>query len=807
MWFIAVLLCFQSLRLAHAESPGESKVAVDSGAVALVEDDALYSCSRSTARSVRVSLRPETSVSDLVSWAMTFTCKNFVFASPIASRSAKVTLVAPGALTPRQAWRAFLVALQSAGLTVVPKGELLEIVESSEAGGRALPVYKPDRVRATDQIVRVVVRPQYVSVDDLAAVVEGLGSRAGSVARFANAGLLIITDYGTSIDRMLGLLAEVDQPSANDRVYLVPLVHADAASVAAELAQVFETGSAAPPPPSRSRRNRRGRDDKPAPASATATASVAVPTRVVAVSRTNGLLVVGSDAAYQRVRALVRHLDVPLGDAGGMYVYHLDHIDAEKLVQTLNQSIGSGGRGAPAAGPGRRAAPAPARGAGTSVSGGAQFEGDVRITADTENNALVIMASARDYSTLQRVIGELDRRPRQVLIDAHIIEYKVTNGRQIGASFHVGDARPVRGKDSVVFGSVQPPGAASTLRPPPGADSGGVIGVLGPTVPGITELLGVTVPSFGALFQALATRGHVEILSEPHLTATDNQEAEISIGENIAIQTGPQISGVPGLPAEGSPLALPTGNITRQDVGLTLKIKPRISDDSIRLEVEQEINDIAPGADTSLTPSWTQRSVSTTVVVRDQQSVVIGGLMQKRRSRQESKIPVLGDIPLLGHLFRRTETNEEKTNLLIVLTPYLIHDDVDMQLILERKQRERDQVGETLAAFDEARYEPHVDYRRKRGLLEEINQTATRVDRERDLLLELDQGPPAAPVGPIDDAHSMPPQAAVPRSARPRGRRGPRTVDIAAALPLPDLLADASFASFAPVGSIASVEP
>ena len=236
--------------------------------------------------------------------------------------------------------------------------------------------------------------------------------------------------------------------------------------------------------------------------------------------------------------------------------------------------------------------------------------------------------------------------------------------------------------------------------------------------------LGTSIPSFGVLFQALATQDNTDILSAPHIIAIDNEKAEFSVGNNIPYKAGLSFGGF-GLPAGAPGGGLPTGaigqNIQRENLNLSLNVTPHVSSqDVVRLEIEQETKDIG-GKDAELGPTWTQRKLKTQVVVHDQQSVVIGGLIQERDIYSVTKVPLLGDIPILGYLFKYSTKAKKKTNLLILLTPYIIKDQLDLQSIRERKMRERQEFVESFAALNEMKYEPKVDYRRKRGVIEEIN--------------------------------------------------------------------------------------
>ncbi len=701
------------------------------------EDQSLYSCTK--ARSdVFVNLKPETELADLVDWAMTFTCKKFIYNSKIKGRSAPVTLVAPGKMSPREAWRVFLVALQSANLTVVPKRGILEIVEAPQAKEKPLPVYRPEDVRAIDQIVRVVLRPQHIGVDDLSEVLGAIKSKDGAVVALPKAGILLVTDYGSTLDRMLSVMKQVDEPIEREHIYIVKLNHANAATAATKLTELLGADGSATRTRTRTRTRTKGKRE-------IIEVSASAPTKIIPDERTNTLLIVAEDRVYQRVRKLLKYIDLPMpGGDGGMYVYRLENADATALATTLTNSLSSASTGA---GQQKRKASSPGAGA----LGGVAFEGDVRVTADTESNALVVIASVRDFASLREVIGELDRPRRQVFIEAVIVELTLDHSRTLGATLHVGDVRKIGGKSSAVFGGIQHNDFASLNL----ADSlakngtGGIAGVVGPTLPGVEELLGISIPSFTVLVQALATRGHLDVVSAPYLTALDNRESTITVGRNIPFQSNTTGLNLTSPSTNGTTPFTAGTSVERQKVGLTLKIKPFINEsDLIRLEIDQELQDLAPPVN-DLGPTWTERKITTSVVVQDQQTVVIGGLVQERLQTEESKVPLLGDIPLIGRLFRRERRIKQKTNLLVILTPYVIKSPMDMQRILDRKSREQNEFAATLETFDHSKYRPDIDYGRRRGVLEEINRSVMKIERDKALLREF-QEELSYPDGPIE---------------------------------------------------------
>ncbi|MEZ4368304.1 MAG: hypothetical protein R2939_18795 [Kofleriaceae bacterium] len=363
----------------------------------------------------------------------------------------------------------------------------------------------------------------------------------------------------------------------------------------------------------------------------------------------------------------------------------------------------------------------------------------------------MVVASGRDFFAVRDVIRLLDTARRQVYIEAVILEVKVDDRLNIGSSSH-GGLPDGDGNGGLIIGGVQMPDISS-LSPTSLLQSSGLVGgLIGPALPGIDRIFGssatsVTIPSYGLLFQALATNSNINVLSSPTIMALDNEESQISVGENvpyrstsIGLPTSTGLSGLTG--AIGN-------NIQREKLSLDMKITPHISaNDMVRMEIDLQIKALG-STDGELGPTWTERSAKTKLVVRDQQSTVIGGLVADQVVYSETKVPLLGDIPILGYLFKYRSKQKAKTNLLMLLTPYVVKDQLDLQAILDRKSRERDEFLRSFEGLETKRYLPRTDYRRKRGLVEEINRTVIAVEEDAAVLRALATEPPH-PDGPLD---------------------------------------------------------
>lgn len=729
---------------------------------------------------------------DLVRMISRITGKRFILDGK--QRAIKATVVSTEPVTAAEAYRAFLSILQLNGMTVVPSGRYLKIVASENPQSQPLPLYPEGQATPRDdRYVTRMVRADNVSADDLSTLLDRFKSSNGSVIAYAPTNTLIITDTGANVRRMLRIMQEVDVPRTGEQIWIEPIHYANATELAERLGEIFpSTGSeGASPAASKAQPTPRRRGRQPAkageqPQSGTIGAARGESriTNILPDERTNSLIILATERAYLRILEVIRALDVPVEGEGSIHVHALQYADAEEMASTLSSLVGGGGGRAPAKAGAAAARPAAQ---GAVAGGGSSLTGEINVTAHTPTNSLLITSSLHDYVALRRVIEELDSSPGQVFIEAVIMELSVQRSSSLGVSYHGGVPEPtVEGEQALtLFGF----NATNSIAPPvnPELLTGLAVGIRGPEVQAASDLLGLSIPSFGVMLNAVANSGDVNVLSTPHIIAMDNVEAEISVGANVPLQTsgiggslgsalgglagqaGQQgglgnLAGLAGLSGLGGLGGL-GGGVARQNVGTTIRLTPHINDaGEIRLEIEEEISEVQPAQGTLGVVPISQRIAKTQVVVRDQQTVVIGGLMRDRVSTSEEKIPILGDIPLLGALFRRQSTESEKTNLLLFLTPYIIRSPADLRAIFQRKLRERQEFIDRYFVFSDRGYTPPVDYSRTRGLVSEILNTINELDEQQRLLLELQARPPPEhvprpPIGasPFDarDASSM----------------------------------------------------
>lgn len=715
-------------------------------------------------------------IKELVELISKTTCKNFILTNKV--RSQKFEIISPSPITVREAWRAFLSALEANDFTVIQVGRYYKIIQATDGTRSPVPMYEEGaNVPIYDRMVTKIWKVQ--NAGDINAVVNYLNifkSGKGQIHPFAATNTIIATDFGTSIERLERILKEIDVPGGVEQVHIVPVEFATATEIADKLTQVFEpqkAGGARSAPKKTTRINIKKTAKRSQKKADEDEGAIAV-SKILADDRTNKLIIISSQRAFKQILALLKELDIPpSGDEGQIHVIRLKHADAEELASTLSSL--AQGKPTTQRTPRRRAT---AKGKAPASRGGASaalFQGEVKITADKATNSLVITASKADLNSVKRVINQLDVPRFQVFVEAVILEVAVKRDRTLGTGWHGGLAPTIDGQPSpIIFGntpnqelsslitSANPLGLASLL--------GFAGAVRGPILEGTESIVQGGIPAIGVVVQALQSSNDVNVVSTPHLLTMDNEEAEIQVNEKRPFPSGLSLGGLGGLAsslggaAGGAAGAL--GNIgglglgsvsfNREDVGLTLKLKPQINDDEyVRLEIDQELSDVA-GVDQVTNQTITsKRAAKTVVVVRSQDSVVIGGLVRDRETIDESKTPLLGDLPLIGWLFKRQQKTVEKVNLLLVLTPYIIRGPDDFRKIFERKMKERkDFVDRYYGAFD-SEYAAQIDWSRKLGPL-----ASYRERMRKELLKAENEGP------------GMPDETVI------RPDRGPKTLDL-----------------------------
>lgn len=730
----------------------------------------------------KITLPKEAELNDLVNWMMSVSCQKFIWDTKV--RSGKVTVLSPEAVTVEEAYAAFYAALETMGLTVEPSGEYFKIVETAEASTKTLPLYGPNaQAPNNDRYITQLHRVKGGNTKDIVDVLTKMKTKQGSVQNVGD--LIIITDTGSSVRRLLRIVQQVDDPAvAGEKIFFYQLQYADPQEVAEILRGIFGEKKAAA-----TQTTGRGRT---AAGAATTDSIGAEFSRVIVDERTGTLVIVAEDADYGVIRRLIEQLDVPLAGGGGrVHVVKLKNADPEEVANVLTQ-LGTGATqgqrgGAGAAGGRGGAGQQPAQGGQTADL----FSGEIKVTADPATRSLVILSSTNDLRALLPVIDALDAERKQIYIEVYLLELAISKNLEGGAAGHFGtmfDAGAGQGLGFVASA----PGQHNSVIPDASILSGLAAGVLGPQVPGSGQFLGtgVDIPAFGVIIQALQSDNDVNLVAEPHLYTADNQEALIEVGRNVPT---PGAVGFPGGGQAGG--LVPFQSVQRQDVTLNVKITPHINDldhepKTVTLDIELENNDIE-SIDPQLGVTTTKRRLKLDkVVARDDQPLVLGGLVQEVERESVQQVPGLGSIPLLGWLFKRKSRRREKVNLLMVLVPHILETPDDAKRIHQRRMAERFEFLERETAFKRRDLPTHVNYRKKSGLLASINQEAQRMDEvaafrtaaESELHRHVITGEigisPARssaeesePDSPASGGGTPPPTPTTPSGTRPRPRR------------------------------------
>jgi len=570
----------------------------------------------------------EVDISTMVKFISDLTGKNFILDDRVKG---KISVYSPSKLSINEAYNVFTSVLELKGFTVVQSGKVAKIVPSSAARQSGFKLLRQgEQAPVNDSYVAQVTKLEYITAQEAVTFLQPMVSKDGHLSAFGPGNLLLMVDSSLNIRKLHGILMTIDTERTREGLEIIYLKNASAENAAKTVQQWLS-----------------GTDVKSGGQPAAAAAGGGSTTTVLADQRLNALLIFGNETTKKTIRELVAKLDVTPPEASSkVNVYYLENTDATEMSKVLDgvvkgisaQATTPPGAGAPQASP---------------------FEsGKVTITPDKASNSLVIMASPNDYNNLVQVIKKLDRRSKQVFVQVLIAEVSLDKSSEIGLQIGlIGGGSP--NSNLTVAGMYDPLGTLSTI----GTALGSLTTALG-TSSGLTASpLNVT-----AVLKALDKKGLLNILSTPNILTSDNKEAEINVGENVPFQGSATQSTI------GT-----TTSVERKDIGINLKIKPQISEgDYIRMDINQEISAVKDSKGQAIDLITTKRSAKTSVVVKDKETVVIGGLIQDNEQETVSKVPFLGDIPLLGWLFKTKSKTRNKTNLMILLTPHIVKDATDL---------------------------------------------------------------------------------------------------------------------------------
>ncbi|MDP9900583.1 type II secretion system secretin GspD [Variovorax ginsengisoli] len=589
-----------------------------------------------------------------------------------------MTLVTDRAIAPAAAFNQFAAALRLQGFAVVQADGLYKIVPEADAKLQSSAIAGSTGAAARmsgNQIVTQVFKLNYESANNLLPVLRPLIAPNNTINVNPGNNSLVITDYAENLSRLARIVASLDVPNASD-IEVIPLRHAIATDMVPLVTRLLEGGTGTA-----------------GGAAAPGVVDASFRTALQADPRSNSLILrAANPARAQLVRSLIDKLDrAPIdssnGAAGNIYVVYLKNADAVKLATTLRAAMTSnnagGASGAMAGNTGSSgtsgttnqpqnsstggvtsaAASAPLNNANQPSTGG-------QIQADPSTNSLIITAPEPQYRQLRAVIDKLDGRRAQVMVESLIVEVNADKAAEFGVQWQTAiGATGAIGTNSSLAGSNILALSAGTAQ----ASSGFNIG-LGTKVNGVSAL--------GLVARFLQSNGEGNVLSTPNLLTLDNEEAKIVIGQNVPFVTGQYTS-----TGSSSTSVSPFQTIERKDVGLTLRVRPQISENgTVKMTIFQEVsNVVANTANNTNGPTTSKRSIESSVVVDDGSIIVIGGLLQDEYSRQDEKVPGLGDIPVVGSLFKSEVRSRTKSNLMVFLRPTVLRDNASGELLASER--------------------------------------------------------------------------------------------------------------------------
>lgn len=627
---------------------------------------------------------PNAEITDVIKAIGQLTGKNFIIDPGVRG---KISIIAPSKVTVAEAYKAFLAALAINGFTVVPYGKFLKVKASRNAQRDSIETYTGAYAPTSDIYITRIIHLKHISAEEVNKRLRVLPSKDGEMTPYEPTNSLLITDYGANVERMVKIIKELDRPGFEEQLSVIPIRYAKSKDLADLINQIINKdprggGGGAPAfganvPRFRSRGG---------------TAAGGTPEELSLVApddRTNALIVVGNRAGIEKVRDLVKKLDYKLdpAEAGGVFVYYVRYGEAEKIAQT----IGGLASGSSSAG-----------GAGSSALGGASnspfgaptrptspldrqniFGGDVKINADKNTNSLVITASKQDYDTVRSLLAKIDIPRDQVFVETIIMEMNANKTRSWNPTYYYLDP----GSAGVGRAGFSSKGSLSNILNP-GSDSGAVLGfgsgaTVDFTVPGTQTK--IKVPSLLAFIKFIQENTESNILSTPRIMALDNEEAVIEVGDKVPVATN-----------AATTIGGTTATTQFENATIKLEITPYIRPDSdvVRLKLAQSVKQVNPNAGVAealknVATTISDRTIKTNIVVNSGDTAVLGGLIRDEESVDETKVPVLGDVPVLGWLFKSRSRTKKKINLVVFITPRIIRGVRDSQKLTSEKVNER----------------------------------------------------------------------------------------------------------------------
>jgi general secretion pathway protein D len=645
---------------------------------------------------------------------------NYVLAPDVRG---KVTVQTSGRIAQEEVFGVLLAILEVHGFTAVKSDNLYKIVRIPDAAARSVPTVvgnAPDNDRRADEIITQIVSVRFANVNDLRALLQPLVSQQrGTIIANRENNLLIITDTVSNVRRLLDIIRVVDVEVGLDEIQIIPVQYADATELAQILTQIFGAGRAraplpgqpplpAPPPPVPG-------VPAPPPGAAGAPTTERLPL-IVAERRSNALIVHARRNELEAIRRFVSRIDVNVTGGRRVFIYYAENAKAKDLAATMNAIYGRETTPATTGQPGTLRQPAgepppppqppPVYGPGgplgsppgpRSIAPGAPglvevafADGQFRFIADETTNAVIVATTPRTWAEIEETLKQLDRSPRQVLIETLVAEVTLTDDTRLGVEWAIRSGRFDLSSVTNLAGTSPP-----TLGPRPDFRIPAASAV---TALGGFNLFTFATDTFMAALNALAAENRANVLSSPSIMTSENKKAVINVSDSIPIVTSQQVPIGGAVPTGGTTTAVVgTQSIEYRDAGIILTVTPRIGErGTVALDVKQEVNDIGDPEPPTQSRRIIKREAETSVVLVNNQTLVLGGLIKDRRGLVQRGIPVLYKIPILGFLFGFKSEMITKTELLILITPRVIGTALDAARITETLRKTNPQVEDAL---------------------------------------------------------------------------------------------------------------
>jgi general secretion pathway protein D len=554
----------------------------------------------------------DSDVQEVIKFVADVTGKTVVIDPRVKGR---VKVISAEPLTQQALYDLFLSVLEIQGFTAIEYGDVVRIIPRKDARTSAGQVSNVPRL-SDDAYITEVIQLYNVSAAKVLPVLRPLAPQHAHLAAYDPSNAIIISDTVANIERLKDIISRIDRAGVAD-TDIVPLKYAQAESMVKMLQTLQKP------------------DEKDAPENSKVV--------MVADARSNSILVTGDDVRRKGIKALIGRLDVPRQQSGNVRVIYLEYADAEQVAEVLSKVVSSISKLEPEKG----------------AAGGAS---STTVEADPNTNSLLITADAATLETLLPVVDRLDIRRAQVLVEAIIVEVTGSLNKQLGVEW------AAYKENRILGGSFNSTGIlAGALA---GATPSSISGIL---LGGGKDNTANGKTSFAGIINALQNNSEANILSTPSILTTDNNTANISIGENRPFVTGSF--------SNDSGSSNPFQTVERRDVGIKLSVTPQISEgDTVVLEIDQEVSNVndAP-IGTAVDVVTRERKITTQVIAKDNEIIVLGGLTQDSVDQSNDKVPLLGDIPLLGSLFRYDKTSTSKTNLMVFLKASIVRDEESLR--------------------------------------------------------------------------------------------------------------------------------